>query len=168
MRRKLLTVLLINFLSMTHDEPIVQQEEITPEHIPKEDYVRLAADFDNYRKEQARQIAEMAKYASQSVVLEMIGVMDLVGTAVQHAPQSVKDETTWWMGLSQVEKHFEETMKRFGVSRIATQDQPFDPATMEAISMIPGGTSGNVASEQQAGYRMHERVVRPARVVVYQ
>jgi molecular chaperone GrpE len=153
---------------MTNDEPIIQQEEITPEHIPKEEYIRLAADFENYRKEQARQTAEMAKYASQSVVREMISVMDLVSTAVQYAPQSVKDEVTWWTGLSQVEKHFEETMKRFGVSRIATHDQPFDPATMEAISMIPGGVSGNVASEQQAGYRMHERVVRPARVTVYQ
>ena len=153
---------------MTHDEPIVAQEEVTPEHIPKEEYVRLAADFENYRKEQARQTAEMAKYASQSVVLEMVSVMDLVQTAVQYAPQSVKEETPWWTGLGQVEKHFEETMKRFGVMRIVTQDQQFDPATMEAISIIPGGQSGVVASEQQAGYRMHERVVRPARVVVYQ
>jgi molecular chaperone GrpE len=153
---------------MTNDKPIQQEPEVTPEQIPKSEYVRLAADFDNYRKEQVRQTAETAKYASQSVVAEMVSVMDLVSTALQHAPESVKAETTWWKGLSQVEKHFEEVMKRFGVTRVVTTDQPFDPATMEAVSMIPGGESGMVASEQQAGYRMHERVVRPARVVVYQ
>lgn len=136
--------------------------------VTKDQYYRLAADFENYRKMTEQQLVEMQKFGSQSVVLHMVDVMDLMDKAVAHATDAVKAETEWFNGLKKIDAQFHETMKQFGVERIKTSGQAFDPATMEAVSQAPGGAPQTVHSELRAGYAMHGRVIRPARVIVYQ
>ncbi len=143
------------------DEPTAQ-----PEMIEKEKYLRLAADFDNYKRAMDQQMSEVAKFGSQAVVLRMVDVLDLLEQAIAHAPPDTSPE--WLTGLRQVGKQFGETMAGYGVKRIETASKQFDPATMEAVTMTEGGESQQVKEEVRAGYTMHDRVIRPARVIIYQ
>lgn len=137
-----------------------------PDMIEKEKYLRLAADFDNYRRRMESDVADVAKFAGSKVVQDVVDVMDYLDAAVRHAPDEVKGSGEWFKGLEQVDAKFLETMKKFGVTRIATVGEAFDPSTMEAVSMISGGKSQTVSEEVRTGYMMHERVIRPARVII--
>jgi len=154
---------------MTDDTPRPADESQTPpETVPKEQYYRLAADFENYRRAMDQQLVDMNKFGSQSVVLKMVDVMDHMDQAVAHATDAVRGETEWFKGLQKIDEQFHATLKQFGVEKIETANMQFDPVTMEAVSQVSGGESGVVQSELRAGYRMHGRVIRPARVVIYQ
>ncbi len=138
--------------------------------IEQDKYLRLAADMENMRKMQANAATEMAKWSAQAVVTDMLELSDLLDTALAHAPPETADGA-WYAGLKQVAKQFLEKMKRYGVSRIDTAEKTFDPNTMEAVQMVAGGPStgsGQVKEEVRAGYLMHERVIRPARVIICQ
>jgi len=135
--------------------------------IEKEKYLRLAADMDNLRKAQAQAATEMAKWSAQAVVTDVLELSDLLDTALAQAPPELAD-STWYAGVKQVAKQFSEKLKRYGVSRIETVGATFDPGTMEAVHMETGGESQTVKQEVRAGYTMHERVIRPARVIIYQ
>lgn len=150
------------------NDSLNNQEQDVPV-VEKEKYLRLAADFENYKRAMEQQMAEIAKFGSQSVVLSMLDVLDLFDKAIVHAPPDTPPQ--WLTGLQQVGKQFGETMGKFGVKRIETADQSFNPATMEAVSMTEGGpsaSSGQVKEEVRAGYTLHDRVIRPARVIIYQ
>ena len=135
--------------------------------IEKDKYLRLAADFDNYRKRIESELSDTAKFGSRSVVTDMLDVLDHLEQAIAHIPHESHPE--WLKGLSQVKKQFESALHKAGAERIATKEQIFDPATMEAVHTVegPASESQKVESEVRAGYMMHERVIRPARVVVY-
>jgi len=133
-----------------------------------EKYLRLAADFDNYRKRIEAELGEMAKFGTTMVIQDMVDVMDHLHSALQHAPPEVKESAKWWQGIGQTDKQFLDIMNKYGVKRMDTAGKTFDPATMEAVSMTDGGPSHQVKEEVRAGYTMHERVIRPARVIIYQ
>ena len=135
--------------------------------IEKEKYLRLAADMDNLRKTQIHAAAEMAKWSAQAVVTDMLELSDLLDTALAHAPPEARDGA-WYAGLEQVSKQFLEKLKRYGVSKIEPVGKTFNPHTMEAVQMVAGGESHQVKEEVRAGYLMHERVIRPARVIIYE
>jgi molecular chaperone GrpE len=141
-------------------------EEI--EVVPRETYLRLAADFDNAKKEHAQMLEAMTKFATMPMVQQFLEVLDTLEDAIAHAPEPVRGETSWYAGIEQMHKQLVETLGRVGAERIETENQSFDPATMEAVSSVPGGEGNTVQAEQRAGWRMHGRVIRPARVVVFQ
>jgi molecular chaperone GrpE len=147
------------------DEP---QDNQQPEMIEKDIYLRLAADFDNYRRQQTQAAAEMAKWSAQKVITDMLDLIDLLDSALAHAPPQAKEQIAWYSGLVQVGKQFLEKMKQYGVERVQAVGIPFDPVTMEAVSMVQGGEPNTVKEEVRAGYAMHGRSIRPARVIVYQ
>ncbi|KKR49495.1 MAG: Protein GrpE [Candidatus Curtissbacteria bacterium GW2011_GWA1_40_16] len=148
------------------DEPVIQEEK-KEEEVTKEQYLRLAADFENYKKMIERQLADAIKFANQSVVLAMIEVMDHFDQVIAHAPESTRASTEWYQGLEQTGKSFHEAMRQYGVERIETEGKQFDPTVMEAVSQMSEGPPDKVCSEIRAGYKMHERVIRPARVIIY-
>jgi len=150
------------------DEPTTTQ---APETVEKEKYLRLAADFENYKRAMEQQLADAVQFAARPVVLAMVDVMDHFDRAVAHATDEVKGAGEWYRGLVQTDRQFHEAMKKFGVRRIETVGKPFDPALMEAVQMKPPDSpdlSGTVEGEVQAGYTLHDRVIRPAKVIVYQ
>lgn len=151
------------------DEPTTTTQ--APETVEKEKYLRLAADFENYKRAMEQQLAEAVQFAARPVVMAMVDVMDHFSQAVAHATDAVRAQAEWYRGLEQTDRQFTETLKKFGVRRIETAGRPFDPALMEAVQMKPPDRpedAGTVAEELQAGYTLHERVIRPAKVVVYQ
>lgn len=151
------------------DEPKDKKSEPEIPMIEKDKYLRLAADFENYKRHQAQNSLALAKYAEQSVITEMLELADMVDAAIAHAPGAAKTEKAWFDGLERVAKRFASDMKKHGVQRVQTKGEIFDPATMEAVQMVegPASDSHKVQSEVRAGYMMHERVIRPARVIVY-
>ncbi len=147
------------------NEPHHEESEVPM--VEKEKYMRLAADVENLRKAQAAAATELSKWAAQSVITDMLELADAVDITLAHAPPEVIG-SAWCLGLEQVSKQFLEKMKRYGVSKIETVGHVFNPVTMEAVQMVPGGESHHVKEEVLSGYLMHERVLRPARVILYE
>ena len=126
-------------------------ENIAEEYL--NNWKRAQADFVNYKKDEARRAEEFVKFANESVIEE---VLDVVGN-LELAAEHIKDE-----GLKQVIKQFESLFKKYNVERIAVAGQQFDPAVHEAVEAI---VDDSKITEARAGYMMHGRVIRPARVI---
>lgn len=129
-------------------------DEKPPDMIEKEQYLRLAADFDNYRKRMEQELATTIAFGNQKILLEIADVLDVIDRAK--------------MREYDVAGLLEQIIKKQGMIRIETIGKAFEPLTMEAVSMTEGGESQTVQSEVRAGYQIHDRVIRPARVIIYQ
>lgn len=125
---------------------------------------RAKADFINYKKEEARRMEEMAKYQAEDILFDLIGVLDNfdLGIAALEKQGAVE------RGIYMIRTQLEDLMKRRGLSRIPIAiGQPFDPAIAEAIAEGDSDhPPGSVIEEIEAGYRLHEKVLRPARVKI--
>lgn len=133
----------------------------------KDQLLRTAADFDNFRKRSRREQVEAERKGREELLREMLPVFDNLERAVQHAEkatdvQSVAD------GIRMVMRQFADTLGKLQIERIPSVGQPFDPAVHEAIQQLETADHppGSVAAEIQGGYRTQDRVIRPALVVV--
>ena len=129
------------------------------------DLQRLAADFDNYRKRVARDQAQLVARAHEGLVRELLPVLDDLERALGAA--EVHDEATVVEGVRLVHRALAEQLAREGLEEIAA-DGAFDPHIHEALLSQPGegAEPGAVLQVVQKGYRLGDRVLRPARVVV--
>ena len=118
-----------------------------------DNWKRERADFLNYKKDEMKRLSEFAKFADEGVVLEVIELVDDLETA----SKEIGDP-----GLNQIVKKFEEFMKKHNVERIDTKST-FDPLLHEAVITEEGGDK---IEEVRAGYMMHGKVIRPARVKI--
>lgn len=133
----------------------------------RDQLLRTAADFDNFRKRARREQEDSHKRGKQEVVKDLLPVFDNLARAVQHAEQAV-DAKTVAEGVGMVIKQFESTLERMGIKRVPTVGAPFDPAIHEAIQHIesPDQPAGVVLHEVQAGYTFGDGLLRAAMVVV--
>ena len=130
----------------------------SPETIPKEQYLRLAADFENYRKGEKKRVTDLIQFGQEKLLLEIIEIIDALELGEKHGSE----------GPINVKGLLEKILQKQGVERIETMGRPFDPMMMEAITMAEGGESHQVKEEIRAGYRIQDRIIRPARVIIYQ
>ncbi len=143
-------------------------EELTRElDKTKNQMLRVAADFENYRKRMQRQLPEAEARAGEKVLVEVLPVMDSLTLALEHA-QGNGDGASLAEGVELVVKQFAGILAKLGVSPIEALGQPFDPAIHEAMqqeasSDVPPGT---VIKEWQRGYQIGDRLLRPSMVVV--
>ncbi len=126
---------------------------------------RLQAEFDNYRRRAADQQASILELAKQDVILQLLPLIDNIDRALAHVPEDLKTNP-WAQGVAGVAKQADDTFSNIGVSKIQTVDQPFDHNTMEAIAAEGDGEQEVVSEEMQAGYKLGEKVIRPAMVKV--
>jgi molecular chaperone GrpE len=133
----------------------------------RDQLLRVAADFDNYRKRSRREIQEAERRAREDFLRDMLPVFDNLERATQHAG-TAQDVKSLADGIGMVMRMFGDTLGRLGVERVSAVGQPFDPALHEAVQQLETSEypPGAVAAEVQAGYRMGDRLVRPAMVVV--
>jgi molecular chaperone GrpE len=126
--------------------------------------MRTLADFDNYRKRAEKERAEMRRHAAAETVRDFLEVVDNLERALS-AGGSGDDLRT---GVEMILRQVEDLLRRYDVERVPAADQAFDPAIHEAVSRQedPNVTEPRVAHVMQTGYRMHDRLLRPARVVV--
>lgn len=126
--------------------------------------MRTLADFDNYRKRSERERRDAIRYATAAPFGELLEVVDNLGRALA-AGGSADDLKT---GVEMTLRQLEEVLERHGVETVTALGQRFDPAHHEAVSRLedPDVEVPTVVEELQRGYRLHERLLRPARVVV--
>lgn len=130
---------------------------------------RVQADFENYRKRIQKQQAEHAERAAESLVKELLPVLDTIDLALAHAAGTGDVEgTDQAAGLAHVAASLVEVLTRQGLERIDPQGHAFDPTEHEAVVHEPEGGGGQteVTEVMRAGYRWKGRVVRPAMVKV--
>jgi molecular chaperone GrpE len=126
--------------------------------------LRLAADFDNYKKRVAREREELAKFANERLVKELLPILDDLERALVAA--SEHEEARLEEGVRLVHRSLAELLARHGVREIETNGM-FDPHVHEALLSQPSeAEEGSVIDVVQKGYTLADRVVRPARVVV--
>jgi molecular chaperone GrpE len=125
---------------------------------------RLAAEFDNYRKRNARENAALTERANERVVKELIPILDDLGRALEAA--SEHEEAKLEEGVRLVHRSLADLLKKEGLAEIET-DGKFDPHVHEALLSQPSeAEEGSVIEVVQKGYKLGDKVLRPARVVV--
>jgi molecular chaperone GrpE len=126
---------------------------------------RLKAEFDNYRKRAVRDQEALAARAHERLVKELLPVLDDLERALDAA--EVHDEASVVEGVRLVQRALRASLEREGLAEIET-DGAFDPHVHEALLAQPGegAEPGSVLQVVQKGYRLGDRVLRPARVVV--
>jgi molecular chaperone GrpE len=138
-----------------------QVEEVTDR------YLRLAAEFENFKRRRVQERADTLRYSSEEAARTLVPVLDNLRRAVEHARDGGA-EGFFVDGLQLVVREFESALERLGIVPVATVGAPFDPAVHEAI----GGEESDdverdtVIAEIQPGYRLHDRLIRPALVRV--
>jgi molecular chaperone GrpE len=125
---------------------------------------RLAAEFDNFRKRSAREQAAMFARANERLVKELLPILDDLGRALESA--SRHEEAKLEEGVRLVHRALADVLQKEGLAEIET-DGKFDPHVHEALLAQPSDEEeGTVIEVVQKGYRLGDRVLRPARVVV--
>ncbi len=129
---------------------------------------RALADYQNLKKDVARERAEMGQYATLRVVERFLPVFDNFNVAMSHMPKSDdKTVVNWAVGVGFIQKQLEEALRDLGLTMIKTLGETFDATKYEAIgeeeSDKPHGT---ILKEVQAGYEINGKTVRPAKVIV--
>ena len=133
----------------------------------KDQLLRTAADFDNYRK-RARKDVELAERKGKEAVLrEILPVIDNLERAVAASADAV-DVQAVRDGVNMVLKRFEESAARLGIERVESVGQRFDPNLHDAFQQVETDevAPGTVVQEYQPGYKMGDKLLRPAMVVV--
>ncbi len=133
----------------------------------KDQLLRTAADFDNFRKRARKEQADAEKKGRDDLLRDLLPVFDNLERATQHAEKAT-DVQSLAEGVQMVIRQFVDTLGKLGVERVAAVGQPFDPAVHEAIQQLETAdfAPGTVAWEIQGGYRAQDRLIRPAMVVV--
>jgi molecular chaperone GrpE len=132
-------------------------------------YLRAAAELDNYRKRVAREKEELARYTSERVVAALLPVLDNLERALVAAEQHTADNEALLDGLKQIQSQFRRTLEEFGLKEVIVHEgHPFDPNLHEAVGHIESAehAEGHVIEQLQRGYKLADRLLRPARVVV--
>ena len=132
-------------------------------------YLRAVADLDNYRKRVAREKEELARFTTERVVTALLPTLDNLERAIDAAQTHGAENSSLLQGLTQVHSQFRRTLMEFGLQEITVgAGQPFDPNLHEAVSQVesPEHTEGHVVEQFQRGYKLADRLLRPARVVI--
>ncbi len=127
---------------------------------------RTRAEFVNFQKRSRTQSEVDRQYAAGGLALDLLNVLDNLDRAIEAARGAGNDSIL--SGLDLVQKQFRDTLSKHGVEPITALGQSFDPSLHEAILQQPDADSpeGTVIAEYGRGYRLHDRVLRPSRVVV--
>lgn len=125
---------------------------------------RQQAEFENLRKRSAKEQADFREYAAADVVKQLIPILDNFDLALK----AKSSESDLRKGLELIRKQMDEVLTKLGVQAIPAEGQPFDPRFHEAIEMVESSDvkDNHVLSELQRGYKMKERLLRPAMVRV--
>ena len=134
----------------------------------KEKYLRLAAEFDNYRKRTLREKADLIAFGGEDVIKSMLGISDDLDRAVQAVEQAREVESVK-EGVLLIVQKIGDLLRSKGVSEIKALGQPFDADLYEAVAKVPvqgKREKGRIIDVIQKGYKLKEKVIRYPKVVV--
>lgn len=146
-----------------HEEKVKECEERTEAHL------RLQAEFDNFRRRSLKEKQESLKFGHQNLVKDLLSAVDDLERALEHGAQNVGPEVEGILnGVELVHREVLGALAKHSVQEIQAEGLTFDPAVHEAMGQIPSGEvpANTVLQVLQKGYVIHDRMVRPARVLV--
>jgi molecular chaperone GrpE len=129
-------------------------------------YVRLYAEFENYKKRVNKDKEELIKYGNESLLYELLTVIDNLDMALKHAPDNISSGLV--QGVEITYKELMKTLEKFGLTAIDAEGKPFDPLVHHAMSQIERDDLDEniVVEEYRRGYKLREKVLRPSLVAV--
>jgi molecular chaperone GrpE len=130
-----------------------------------DDLQRLQADFINFKTRSEKERVDALRLGREMAVSELLPVFDNLERAFAHTPAELQDNN-WVKGINVLEKQLLDVLSNLGLKKIKTVGKPFDPKTMEAVSVEDGPGEEIVSEELQAGYILGDKVLRPAMVKV--
>jgi molecular chaperone GrpE len=125
---------------------------------------RAAADYQNFKRRVEEERSETARIANITLIINLLPIVDDFDRAFMNIDPTVAG-LNWVEGVRQVQKKLHNLLEMMGVSEISADGEPFDPSVHEAVSQAPG-EENRVVAVAQKGYKLGERVIRPAMVVV--
>lgn len=126
-------------------------------------YARLLADFENYRRRTNQDVIDAQGSGVAKAVEALLPMFDDLSRAIEAAQ---KDPAGIVGGVSSVRDGMLRTFERLGLTQTGAEGEAFDPAWHEALSVVPGDRDGVILQVYQVGFRLGDKLVRPARVVV--
>ena len=158
-----------------NEQEATQQEELDPVTKAqleaeqwKDKYIRLVAEFDNYKKRTLKEKTELIFNGSEKTIGAVLPILDDFERAIA---DNTDDATAVKEGFSLIYKKFFETLEKLGVKKIETEYADFNVDYHEAIAMVPGmgdDKKGKVIDCVQTGYTLNDKVIRHAKVAVGQ
>lgn len=128
---------------------------------------RAQADLANYKRHAVEELEAARRYASSSVLLKVLGVVDDFQRAMQNIPED-SVSASWLEGLKLVERNIENMLRSEGVVQIQAETTHYDPSEQEALFFVETNEvePGRVVDVVRQGYRLHDRILRAAQVTV--
>lgn len=125
---------------------------------------RAKADFINYKREEMQKMGDIARYGNEELIKDLIGVLDNFDLALR----TLEREGPVEKGIYLIRTQIEDILKKRGLMKIEiAEGDHFDPAVAEALTQVVSDKpEGTVAEMIEPGYRLHEKVLRPARVII--
>jgi molecular chaperone GrpE len=129
-------------------------------------WLRLLAEFDNFKKRTQKEKADLMKFGNESLLRSILPILDNLERAINHGKGS-QNNSSLLEGLEITLRQFLNTLERFGVKPLSARGEVFDPEKHEAVSQQESDQEPNrVISEIEKGYIYQDRLLRPARVIV--
>jgi molecular chaperone GrpE len=134
----------------------------------KNKYLRLYAEFENFKKKTQKDKEELIKYSNESLVLELLPVLDSMEMALLHGTDQGSESGPLLKGVENTIREMNRTLGKFGLAEIEAVGKPFDPACHHAMSQVERNDVGNniVVEEFRKGYLLRDKVLRPSLVIV--
>jgi molecular chaperone GrpE len=162
----------------TSEEEVVEASEADGEvgegaeepdaDVYKDRWVRLAAEFDNYKKRTLRERDALIQSANEGLIRDLLPVVDSVDRATAHA-EGDTDSEAFKEGVRMIMEEMPRILENRGLKEIEAAGQTFDPNLHEALMQVPSEQeAGTIADVIERGYCLGDRVIRPAKVVVSQ
>lgn len=154
-------------VSQASESQSALEEALATAEKNKDLYMRAVADLDTYKRKVQREKAELAKFALQPLIEELLPSMDHLDMAIQ-AAYAVENGKNIALGVEMVRTQIKNVFASFGVEEISAQGQVFDPNQEDCVSNEPSDTvaENHVIKVVRTGYKMNGRLLRPASVVV--
>ena len=150
---------------LTNEEKLQQEVERLNDQV-----YRLSAEISNIQKRNAKERQDAAKYRSQSLAQNLLNVIDNLERAIA-SPSESEEAQNLKKGVEMVYEGFLYALKEEGIEEIDALNQPFDPTLHHAVQTVPveeGQEADHVVQVYQKGYKLKDRVLRPAMVIVSQ
>jgi len=130
-------------------------------------WVRTAAELENFKKRMARERTEAVRFANEAFIRDLLPVVDNLERALEHARQG-GDGKSIVEGLELVLKALVDVLERHGITKVEAAGAAFDPTHHEAVALVETGElePNRVLEQHQPGYRLNDRLLRPALVSV--
>jgi len=134
----------------------------------KDKYLRNLAEMENSRKRLQKEKLDLTQYAIQNVILDFLPPLDHLENALRFTEQASPEVKHWATGFEMILTQFKDALANNGITTIVSVGTPFDHDSHEAVEMVATDLhlEGTVVEEHVRGYKMGDRVIRPARVKV--